>query len=115
MNDAVGNALGSGLGLIFAIGMYVLMALPIYTVAQKTNQENAWFAFVPILNIILLIQCADKELWYIVLFLIPCVNFILYAYLWAEVATRLNKSSTLGWLCLIPGLNAIMPFIIAFA
>ena len=115
MNEAVGNILGGTVGLIIGIATYILMCLPIYTVAQKTNQENTWFAFVPILNFVLLIKAAGKEMWLIVLLLIPCTFIFAWAYLWAEVALKLNKSSILGWLSVIPGLHVIMPFVIAFA
>jgi hypothetical protein len=100
--------------LIIAIATYILMALPLFVLGQKTNQDNAWFAFVPILNLVLLIQIAGKELWWIILFLIPCVNWIVYIICWMAVCDRVNKPNWMGILCGIPCLHIIMPFVIAF-
>ena len=100
--------------LIFALAMYILMALPLYTIAQRTNTNNAWFAFVPILNLLLMLDIADRDLWWIILFCIPCVNVVIYVMCWMDIADAMNKPSWLGLLMLIPGVSAIVPFYIAF-
>jgi hypothetical protein len=105
----------SGASLVIGIVTYILLALPLYAIAQKTNTENAWFAFVPILNLVLLLNVAGKDLWWIILFIIPCVGWVIYIVCWMAVAERVNKPSWMGILCGIPILHIIMPFVIAFA
>ena len=60
---------------------------------NKVVTSNAWFAFVPILNILLLLEIARRKLWWIVLFLVPIVNIIVSILVCMEVADRMNKPS----------------------
>ncbi len=106
--------LGS-LFLISAIAIYVIFALPIYTMGKKTGSENAWFAFVPILNLVLLLEIADKELWWILLFFIPLANVIALVVVWMAVADAMDKPEWVGLLMLVPFVNIIVPFYLAFA
>ena len=39
-------------GLFFWLGLYIVMAVALMTIAKKTNTPNEWWAWVPILNII---------------------------------------------------------------
>ena len=100
--------------LLFSIASYILFALPLYAMGQKTNSEHAWFAFVPILNIVLMLEIAGKELWWIILFLIPCVQIVFIVITWMAIAERMNKPSWLGILMLVPGINFILPFYLAY-
>lgn len=56
-----------------AVG-YIYVALALQTIAQKTNAANGWMAWIPIANIILMLNIAKKPIWWIILFLIPIVN-----------------------------------------
>jgi len=98
----------------FALGMYILMALPLYTMGNKIGSSNSWFAFVPILNILLMLEIAGKELWWLLLCFIPCVNLVIYIIIWMAIAERMDKPSWVGLLLLVPGLNILMPFYLAF-
>jgi hypothetical protein len=93
---------------------YILLALPLYAIAQKTGSKNAWFAFVPILNLVLLLDVAGKDLWWIILFLIPCVNWIVYVVCWMAISEEMDKPSWMGLLCGLPCFHWFMPFVIAF-
>ena len=62
--------------LLVVVAVYVYTALAVQTIAEKTNTENPWLAWIPIANIILLLNIANKPIWWIVLFLIPLVNII---------------------------------------
>src|ERR1019366_10316382 len=98
------------IGLLFGIAAYILMAIPLYVMGQKTGSDNPWFAFVPILNIVLMLDIADKDLWWIILCLIPCVNIIIAIIVWMGIAEAMEKPSWLGILMLVPGVNFILPF-----
>src|SRR5579862_185431 len=89
-------------GLIFVIAVYVLSAYPIYVMGQKTDSDHAWFAFVPILNLVLLLEIAGKDLWWLILFLIPCIGLIVWIIVWMAVAEEMDKPSWVGVLMLIP-------------
>jgi len=93
--------------MLLGLAGYVFVALALYTIAQKTNTENAWFAWIPILNIILILNIAQKPLWWIILLLIPVVNIIVAVLVWMGVAEARKKPSWWGVLTILPLVNLI--------
>lgn len=117
-NDRVPVAALGGFFLFFvcfALGMYVYVALAIYTIAQKTNTENAWLAWIPILNILLILNIAKKPLWWLVLFLIPLVNIVIAVLVWMGVAEARNKPGWWGILMIVPVVGLIVPGYLAWS
>lgn len=100
--------------LVVAAG-YVYTALAVQTIAAKTNTENPWLAWIPIANIILLLNIAKKPIWWIVLFLIPLVNIIIIIMVWMSVAEARGKPSWVGVLLIVPFVGAIVPGYLAWA
>ena len=101
--------------LIFAAAMYVYMALAIQTIAQKTNTENPWLAWIPIVNIVLLLNIAKKPIWWFLLFLIPFVNIVIAIIVWMGVAEARNKPNWWGILMIVPVVNLIVPAYLAWS
>lgn len=104
-----------GFFMLFALACYVYVALALQTIAQKTNTENPWFAWVPILNIILMLNVAKKPIWWIILFLIPIVNIVIAVMVWMAVAEARNKPSWWGVLMLVPVVSLIVPGYLAWS
>ncbi|MGO9640912.1 MAG: DUF5684 domain-containing protein [Candidatus Acidiferrales bacterium] len=100
---------------IFAVAMYVYIALALQTIAKKTNTENPWLAWIPIINIILMLNIAKKPLWWIILCLIPLVNIIILVVIWMGIAEARGKPSWWGILIIIPIANLIVPGYLAWA
>jgi len=121
MSDAeviAGAGVLAGLGfMVFIIGfiIYAYFAFCMMTIANKVGVENSWFAWIPILNVILLIQIADKPLWWFVLLLIPLLNIIIAVIIWMAIAERRGKPNWLGILMIIPFVNFIIPAYLAFS
>lgn len=92
--------------LIVFIVVYVLVALSLMKIAKRTNTENAWFAWIPILNLILMLQIAQRPMWWLIFFLVPFINvvgIVLQFVIWIDIAKRLGKSAVIGFLAgLIP-------------
>src|SRR5262245_26758047 len=76
-DDAAGMIAGIfGLGFaVFMFAFFVLMIVSVWKVFTKAGKPG-WAAIVPIYNIIVMLEIVGKPLWWIVLFLIPLVNFI---------------------------------------
>ena len=91
------------------------MAICLMKIAKKTNTENAWFAWIPILNIILMVQCAKKPLWWIILFFIPFVNIVAMIMIWMAISKNVGKPEWLGILMIIPFGNIVVPAYLAFS
>jgi len=63
--------------LLFFAVFYVYTALALMTIATKTNTKDGWLAWIPIANIILMLNIAKKPIWWIILFLVPLVNIVM--------------------------------------
>ena len=101
--------------LLFFLAIYVYFALAFQTIAKKTNTENAWWAWVPILNIILVLNIAKKPLWWIILFFIPIVSLVMAIIVMMAVAEARNKPSWWGILMIVPVVNLIVPGYLAWS
>jgi hypothetical protein len=55
-----------------------------------------WGAIIPIYNVILLLEIAERPLWWIVLLLIPFVNIVVIIMVSIDVAKNFGKSSAFG-------------------
>ncbi len=100
---------------ILLIAVYVYMALAIQTNAQKTHNENAWLAWIPIVNIVLLLNIAKKPIWWFLLFLIPLVNIVIAVIVWMGVAEARNKPNWWGILIIVPVVGIIVPGYLAWS
>ena len=96
--DAAANAAAAGLGIGFMLVwllIVVLMIAGMWKVFQKAGKPG-WAAIVPIYNIIVLLEIAGKPAWWVVLFLIPFVNFIIAIMLGISVAAKFGKGTGYG-------------------
>ena len=104
----------STLSIVLGIVAYVYVAYSLMTIANKTEVANSWMAWVPILNVILMLKVAGKPLWWILLFLIPLVNIIIGIIIWMRIAEARNKPGWWGILLIIPVVNIVVLGLIAF-
>lgn len=102
-------AFGAGIFLfvmIIVIILYVVVALSLMRIAKRTNTPNAWFAWIPILNLILMLQIAKRPMWWLIFFLVPFINIVgivLQFVIWVDIAKLLGKQVWVGILAgLIP-------------
>jgi hypothetical protein len=102
--------------MMFVIGIvvYLVVTFPIYKIAERLNQENAWMAWVPIVNLFLIASMAGKEWWWVLLLLIPIIGFVIAIILWMGVAENLGHPSWMGILMIVPILNLALLYYWAF-
>ena len=111
-------ALGAGMFgffLLCALAGYVYGALALQTIANKTNTENGWMAWIPIINVILMLNIARKPIWWILLCLIPLVNIIIFIIIWMGIAEARNKPNWWGILLIVPIVSIIVPGYLAWS
>jgi len=99
----------------FGLLIYVYVSLSLMKIAQKLGVENAWLAWIPIINLWILVQCAGKEWWWILLLFIPLVNIVVQVIIWMAIAERRGKPSWTGILIIVPVVNIFMPGYFAFS
>jgi Family of unknown function (DUF5684) len=101
--------------LVFALAMYVYTALALSTIAEKTSTENGWLAWIPIANVILMLNIARKPIWWIVLCFIPLVNLVIFIIVWMGIAEARNKPNWWGVLMIVPVVSLIVPGYLAWS
>ena len=101
--------------LLLAIACFVYFALALKTIAEKTNTENSWWAWIPIIQAVLMLNIARKPVWWILLFFIPFVNIVIAIIVWMAIAEARNKPSWWGILAIIPVANLIVPGYLAWS
>jgi hypothetical protein len=108
---------GMSIGFVLACFLvgYIYISLALQTISEKTNTANGWLAWIPIANIILMLNIAKKPLWWIILFLIPLVNIVMAILVWMGVAEARSKPSWWGILIIIPFVNLIVPGYLAWS
>ena len=101
------------LWLLILVG-YVYTAICWMMIAKRTNTENGWFAFIPILNMILMLQIAKRPLWWIILMLIPIVNLVATIIVYIDVLKVLKRPTWWVILQFIPIVNFVFLGIMAW-
>lgn len=106
VDDAAAAAGGAG-GLLIGLISYLVGSFFCWKIFAKCGVENAWFAWIPILNVYANFQAGDEEnpLLWTILSIVPCVNIIAIVKLiiaWTKIAQKLGKSPWLLLISLIP-------------
>jgi hypothetical protein len=118
-DDNRGSALlASGMFLILFVvilAFYAYFALAVQTIANKTHTENAWLAWIPIANIVLMLNIAKKPIWWIILCFIPLVSLVISIIVWMGIAEARGKPNWWGILLIVPLVGLIVPGYLAWA
>jgi hypothetical protein len=86
---AIAGILGAGFALIW-LAVAVLMVAACWKIFTKAG-EPGWAAIVPIYNLVVLLKIVDKPLWWLILFLIPFVNFVAAILVTVALAEKFGK------------------------
>ena len=114
--EANGVIVGFMIAFLFVmIPMYIYYAMSFQRMAQKINIPDDWYAWVPVLNLVLLFRIANRPLWWIALLIVPGVNIIISIVVWMDVAKAMGKPEWWGILTVIPVVNLIVPGYLAFS
>ena len=100
---------------VISIAAYVYLAFCLQTIANKTNTEHGWLAWIPIANVYLMCKIAEKPWWWLLLCLIPIVNIVIMVILWMGIAQARDKKGWLGILMIIPIANFVVLGYLAFS
>lgn len=101
MSDGSVLALIAGVSVIIYLAIVVFMILAVWKVFTKAGKPG-WACIVPIYNIIIMLEIAKKPTWWIILFIIPVVNFVIMIMLTHAISKSFGKDVgfTLGMIFL---------------
>jgi hypothetical protein len=109
---------------------YVLVAWPMYSIAQNAKAPAPWRAWVPVWSLFLLLDVASLPAWLGAIALVLCFGafagnlaqllavfsiVIINVYLWARICARFGKNRLLALLILIPFVNWIFVVFLAIS
>jgi hypothetical protein len=97
-------ALFGGVFFLLFLLVFVNVAAGMWKVFEKAG-EPGWAALIPIYTLVVLVKIAGKEMWWVVLMLLPCVNFVAAVMICIDIARKFGKDTVYG-----VGL-AFLPFI----
>jgi hypothetical protein len=95
--------------------MYVYMSLALQAIAIKTRTVKEWLAWIPIANLVLMLNVAKKPMWWFILFLIPGVSLVMLVLVWMAIAEARGKPNWWGILMIVPLANFVVPGYLAWA
>jgi hypothetical protein len=90
LNPVVGGVMG-----IIWLVVVILLIASMWKVFTKAGQPG-WAAIIPIYNLYILCKVAGKPGWWVILMLIPFVNFIIFILLSIAIAERFGKGAGFG-------------------
>lgn len=93
--DATGALFGSLTSLLLFAGLYVWTALALSAVFRKSGVER-WQAWVPVLNLVVLLRLAGLSPWLLLLALIPFLGWIPLLVVFALAVYRLSVAFGFG-------------------
>jgi len=80
------------LTVVVYLSIIALLLAGMWRVFEKAGHPG-WAAIIPIYNSYILCKIAGKPGWWVLLMLIPIVNFVILLLISLEVSTRFGKSS----------------------
>lgn len=88
-----GAAMGA-IGFVY-LAVVLLAIVAMWKIFTKAGKPG-WAAIIPIYNIIVLLEIAGKPAWWVILFLIPFVNFVMIFIVSIAVAKNFGKGTGFG-------------------
>lgn len=82
-----------------AIGGYVYSSFALMKIAKKLEYDNAWFAWIPVLNVILLFKLGDQNPFFLCFVLLPIAGPVI---VYMNLCEKFGRDKLLGLLKISP-------------
>jgi len=92
---AIAGCLGGGLGCVVWLAVFVVIVAAMWKVFEKAGQPG-WAAIIPFYNLYVFCKVAQRPGWWLILLLIPLVNWIVWLIVSLDVAKQFGKGSGFG-------------------
>ncbi len=94
-NAAAGGGMGMMVMLLVELAIFLIVVAGLWKVFEKAGKPG-WAAIIPIYNIVVMLEIVGKPIWWLLLFFIPCVNFIIALIVSLEMAKVFGKGAGFG-------------------
>lgn len=95
-NSAVSNGMAAGtvlLLLVVGLALYVFFCFCAKRICEKCGVTPGVLIWIPIAQIVPLLQVAQMPIWTIILFLIPIVSIIVSIVMWVKICQARGKGA----------------------
>ena len=120
-NTAAVAAMGLGMmvfvvfALLIGLAVYVFFCFCCKRICEKCGVNPGVLIWIPIVQLVPLLQAAKMPVWMIILYLIPIVSLIVCIVMWVKICQARGKSGWLVILLFIPIANIIFIPYLAFS
>ena len=87
---------------VVSIALWLLQIVAWWKIFEKAG-EKGWKSLIPIYNVCVLFKIAGREMWQVLLLLIPIVNIVIDFMVSIDVAHKFGKSTLFGVLSVFFG------------
>ncbi len=94
-NQSGSAGIGSIVGLIIYLAILVVIIAGVWKTFEKAGQPG-WALFIPFYNIYVMLKIAGRPGWWLILFIIPLVNFIIAIVMSVDIAKNFGKGTGFG-------------------
>ena len=110
-SGGVTAGIGAMVFLVIYLAIIVLVIAGVWKPFSKAGQPG-WAAIIPIFNVYIMLKVAGRPGWWLILFLIPVVNFIVAIILYNDISKSFGHGilMTLGLIFLSPIAFCIIGF-----
>ncbi len=106
------SILGILLLLVVAAGLYIFCCYCMKLICKKTGHEPGVLIWIPVVQMVPLLEVAGLPVWTIILFFVPVANAVFGIVMWVKICQARGKSGWLVVLMFIPILNlAFLPYL----
>jgi hypothetical protein len=93
------GALFGGMGLLFWLGVVVVVIVGGWKVFEKAGQPG-WAIIVPVYNAYIMLKIAGRPGWWLLLYFIPLVNIAIAIVVAIDIAKAFGQSAAFGFFLL---------------
>lgn len=95
--DMVGGAGGifGGMTVLFYLAVWVFSAIALWKLFTKAGKPG-WAGFIPIYNLIVLLEIVGRPLWWVVLYFIPIANLVVAFLVNIDLAKSFGRDVVFG-------------------
>jgi hypothetical protein len=76
--------------LVMYLAVIVVVIASLWVIFTKAGKPG-WAALIPIYNIVVLLEIVEKPIWWVILFLVPCVSLVVAILVYIELAKKFGK------------------------
>ncbi len=98
--------------LAISLAFYVFYSYCFMRICKKTGHEPGALVWIPIVQLIPLLQVAGWPAWYLILMFVPLVNIVVSVWMWVKICEARSKSGWMVLMLFVPVVNlAFIPYL----